>query len=149
MGYTTEFKGVLQFTTELKASQLAFLTSILKEDCREHPEWDAKGLSYIDLQLTADFSGIEWDGAEKSYDMDHIVNVVIRLMRDKWPAFGLKGKFIAQGEDIDDRWELTIENNWAVRHDIVISGQKVTCPHCEEMFVLENPEGKTKSNKEV
>ena len=50
MGYTTNFKGELKFTKELKASELAKLSSMLGEDCREHPEWDYEGpLYYIDL----------------------------------------------------------------------------------------------------
>lgn len=63
MGYTTNFKGELKFTKELKASELAKLSSMLGEDCREHPEWDYEGpLYYIDLELLEDFSGIKWDG---------------------------------------------------------------------------------------
>lgn len=82
MGYTTNFKGELKFTKELKASELAKLSSMLGEDCREHPEWDYEGpLYYIDLELLEDFSGIKWDGSEKTYSMTSMVNLIIREMR--------------------------------------------------------------------
>lgn len=40
MGYSTEFKGELKFTTELTASQLAEVKKFLSEDCRSHSEWE-------------------------------------------------------------------------------------------------------------
>jgi len=138
MGYTTNFKGILTFKPELKASQLAYLKTILGEDCGDHPEWETNGdLCYIDLALTDDFSGLQWSGAEKTYDMDKLVNVVIRLMKARWPDFELDGKFMAKGEDIEDRWELLIEGGHATRRDIVIVGQRIVCPHCESSFILE------------
>ena len=136
MGYTTKFGGVLNFKTELTGSQLAYLNTILGEDCRDHPEWKAPNLYAIDLELTEDFSGIRWNGAEKTYDMDELVNVVIRLMKEKYPTFELTGKFVAQGEDIDDRWELIITNGIAEKVKIIPNGTKVKCPHCEQYFYL-------------
>jgi hypothetical protein len=139
MGYSTEFKGSLRFTTELAASQLAAVKAMLGEDCRDHPEWNASDLYYIDLELLDDFSGLKWNGAEKTYDLDKLVNVVIRVMREKWPDFGLSGTLAAQGERVEDRWALTIgEDGFAHRHEIAVTGQKVTCPHCDESFILED-----------
>lgn len=40
MGYTTEFKGELKFTTELSAKALAKVKSFFGKDCRQHNEWD-------------------------------------------------------------------------------------------------------------
>lgn len=137
MGYTTTFKGILQFDPELTAKQLAAINKILGEDCRDHPEWNADGLYCIDLELTDDFSGIEWDGMEKTYQMEALVNVVIEEMRKQWPDFGLKGKLAAQGEDIEDRWELLIVDGLAVRRDIVIAGKRIICPCCDEEFIIE------------
>lgn len=138
MGYSTTFKGELKFTTEPTAKQLAALKQMLGEDCRDHPEWGAKDLYYIDLAFLDDFSGLMWDGAEKTYDLDKTVNVVINVMRQQWPEFGLAGMLSAQGESFDDRWVLVIgENGFAEKRDVVITGQTVTCPHCETKFILE------------
>ena len=124
MGYSTDFRGTLEFTHELTASQLAYLNIILGEDCREHPEWQADinavsdhKLDYIDLELATDFSGIRWNGAEKTYSMTECVNLIIRLMQKRWPDFGLEGKLEAQGEDWDDRWFLVVDGGTATRED--------------------------------
>lgn len=138
MGYTTKFQGELKFSKELTASQLAALQAMMGEDCRDHPEWGAKDLYYIDLELTKDFSGLKWSGSEKTYSMEKLVNVVIKEMRKKWADFGLTGTFAAQGEDVEDRWTLVIgKDGLAEKHKVPIIGQRVTCPHCEEEFILE------------
>lgn len=138
MGYSTNFDGELRFTNELAASQLATLKAMCGEDCREHPEWDAKGLYYIDLELTDDFSGVRWNGAEKTYDLEKLVNVVLVEMRKKWPAFGLVGTLSAQGEDVEDRWALTIgEDGIAYKMKLAVTGKIITCPHCDGRFELE------------
>jgi hypothetical protein len=138
MGYSTSFKGELRFTSEPTAKQLAALSAMFGEDCRDHPEWDAKGLYYVDLELNDDFTGIRWNGAEKTYGLEQIVNVVIRQMRKQWPDFGLTGSLLAQGESLEDRWALHIgEDGFASKQAIAITGQRVTCPHCESTFILE------------
>ena len=134
MGCTTNFKGTLKFKKELTSSQLAYLNNILGEDCREHPEWNTTDLYHIDLKLSDDFSGMKWKGTEKTYDMDKLVNVVIREMRKQYPEFAVTGKFVAQGEDIDDRWELVIENGFAVKKEISLTGKIIECPHCGKKF---------------
>lgn len=109
MGYNTEFTGELKFNTVLTAPQLVTLNAMLGEDCRDHPEWNApSNLYYIDLELNEDSTGIKWDGAEKTYNIEKLVNVVVSVMRAKWPRFGLTGKLNAQGEDAEDYWELII-----------------------------------------
>lgn len=140
MGYTTTFKGTLKFKSELSAKQLAKVKSFFGEDCREHPEWDCEG-SYIDLRFTDDFSGIEWDDAtEKNYGMVEHVNLIIREMKKDFPDFELEGKLLAQGEEIEDRWVLSIENGIAIDKKIELKGTKVTCPHCDEQFIIETDE---------
>lgn len=139
MGYSTEFKGELGFTSEATASQLAALKAMFGEDCREHPEWEAKNLYYVDLELNDDFTGIRWNGAEKTYDLDKLVNVVLTQMRKKWPDFGLTGVMVAQGEEVEDRWALRMgADGWAHKDKMAVAGQVVTCPHCQGRFVLED-----------
>jgi hypothetical protein len=139
MGYTTTFTGSLLFTSEPTAKQLAKLNSMFGEDCRDHKEWETgTGLYYVDLKLTDEFTGIEWNGAEKTYDLDKLVNVVIREMRKEFPEFGLTGTLLAQGEDAEDRWQLVIgDDGLAQRIKVQIVGTKVKCPSCEHSFFIE------------
>lgn len=141
MGYTTSFTGELKFATELTASQLAFLSSMLGEDTRDHPEWkrDPKAyVGYIDLELTKDFSGLQWSGAEKTYGLEESVNIITREMRIQWPDFRLVGSLNAQGESFEDRWSLVMaEDGTASKQEIVITGQRVECPHCGRKFIAE------------
>lgn len=151
MGYNTIFKGELKFTSEPTAKQLSKLNSMFGEDCREHPEWGRKDLSYIDLLITDDFTGIRWDdGTEKTYNLEQIVNVVLFQMRKEYPDFGLSGFLSAQGEDAEDRWDLFIgDDGFAHKRMVPIPGTKVQCPSCDHRFYVEGlsagkPESETK-----
>jgi hypothetical protein len=140
MGYSTRFTGELRFKEELTARQVAALTQMFAEDCRDHPEWEAPGLYYVDLEFNEDFTALRWNGAEKTYDLHLIVNVVIAQMRKRWPGFALDGTLIAQGEDIEDRWALVIgEDGLAQKQPIALTGTRVTCPHCNRQFVMQQP----------
>lgn len=139
MGYNTAFSGVLSFVTVPTEIQLAYLTSMLREDCRDHPDWNAPDLYYINLKLTDDSLGIKWNGAEKTYGLDTAVNVVLCEMRKKWPDFGLVGTLVAQGQSVEDRWTLTIGNDGlAHKLPLVPTGKIITCPHCRGRFELES-----------
>lgn len=138
MGYSTSFEGELKFTAEATAPQLVALKGICGEDVREHPEWhvkDGHDLAYIDLELASDFEGLKWDGSEKTREMVACVNLVISLMRERWPAFGLTGAMLAQGEDPDDAWALNIgPDGWATKQKVTLAGTVVTCPECSHRF---------------
>jgi hypothetical protein len=45
MGYSTEFRVELKFTTDLTAKQLGKVKSFLGQDCREHAEWNKQDLT--------------------------------------------------------------------------------------------------------
>jgi hypothetical protein len=59
-------------------------------------------------------------------------------MKEKFPDFELSGQLLAQGENLDDRWELYIENGKINIRDIEIQGKIIECPHCQMTFVY-NP----------
>lgn len=137
MGYTTHFQGELLFTKPLSKVALAYLQSFFGEDCRDHPEWNANGLYSIDLELNRQLTGIQHDGSEKTYELEKLVNVVIVEMRKEFSEFGLTGRLLAQGEDITDRWVLSIgPDGMATREKIKVTGDVVVCPNCEHSFVL-------------
>lgn len=142
MGYTTRFEGVLRFARDLTTAELRILNSILGEDCRDHPEWGADcDVAWIDLEITGDFSGLKWNGAEKSYFMEKQVNTVIRAMRTRVPDFALVGVLHAQGEDLEDRWDLVIGDDGLVRKvPNPPKGIRIECPHCRRRFYHEMPQ---------
>lgn len=151
MGYTTKFTGALLFNQELTASKIVKLKSILGEDCRDHPEWETKSLYRIDLELNDDLTGVRWDGMEKTYDMDKLVNVVITEMRKTWPDFGFMegSKLSAQGEDVEDRWELVInDKGLAERREVLVIGDIIRCPHCDEKINLAEIGSREKKRQE-
>jgi len=89
----------------------------------------------MNIKLTDDFTGVEWNGAEKTYSMEKLVNVLICEMRKQWPDFGLTGSMAAQGEGVEDRWTLEIgDDGFARRVDLPLTGTIVTCPHCKARF---------------
>jgi len=138
MGYSTEFRGKLEFVNEITSKQLAKVITFLGEDCRLHPEWGATNLTYIELRLTDDFTGLEWNGRPKTYNLTEKVNLIIEKVREEFPEFELKGELMAQGEDIEDRWKLKIEGGKAVKIEMKIAGRKCECPYCGEEFILED-----------
>lgn len=118
MGYTTKFSGTLKFKQELTPKHILILGTILGEDCRDHPSWQAQNLNYIDLNITHDYTGLQWNGGEKSYNMEGQINTVIRLMHSAGLDFVLEGALLAQGEEVGDVYKIIMENNVAVVHEI-------------------------------
>jgi hypothetical protein len=157
MGYSTTFTGELKFKTEPTAKQLAHLKTFLSKDRREIGfennadvyESDDEYWYHIDLELLDDFSGLKWNGAEKTYGLHHIVNFLTRQMRKKWKDFELTGQLSAQGEEAEDRWVLVMEKGIAKKRKLKIDAVEVECPncgekskkvicyHCEQEFILE------------
>jgi hypothetical protein len=127
MGYTTEFKGELKFKKPIGLDAMRYLDSFLGKD-RRKIGWGADLRAYatggtywyhIDYELLRDGSGITWNGAEKAYDMQHIVNFLTKRMKEKgFEDFELCGSLLAQGEDIDDRWALDMVDGVAVKRMI-------------------------------
>lgn len=138
MGYTTQFQGVIKIKPELTASQIKFIESMFG-DMRQWNPSDAKklDLTHFDFEFDNDLSGIQWNGAEKFYDADKCIEYLINKTVEKYPDLVFNGILQAQGEDYDDRWQLIVKDNKVSRKEIKLKGQKVTCPHCEEDFVLE------------
>jgi hypothetical protein len=114
MGYSTKFKGKLLFGRAITSDELLELQSFLGEN--------VPGVGYIDLRVTKNMDGLEWDGSEKTYDLPDKVNFLIAKMRNKHPDFGLSGSLLAQGEEVGDVWKLVVEDNFATTKNINIDG---------------------------
>lgn len=64
-------------------------------------------LTYIDLELSKDYSGLKWDGSEKTYDLKDKINLIITEMKKSFPDFELEGHLLAQGDSIEDRYYIS------------------------------------------
>jgi len=134
VGYSTEFRGKLTFSRELRASELRTVRALHRGVRRDHPEWGAGSWCYFAFRLTDDLDGVEWDGSEKTYDAEGQVNLLLRTLP---PDVTLEGELLAQGEDLEDRWRLVVQDREARRVDVVLAGKVVECPGCGHRFELE------------
>lgn len=147
MGYTLQYRGILKIEPELKTSQLKYLKQFLNTDKRQHPEWEQNEyfnkLHYtIDMELTEDFDGIRWTGAEKSCEVPAQINYIISQMKKECPDFKLKGKFIVVDPADDNRWEIHInEKGWAEESKTASKGEKIICPQCGTEFYHNETKG--------
>jgi len=138
MGYNTDFSGELKFKEDITIGQLAKVKTFLGEDVRDHKEWSQDGSpTYIELEISEDFSCLKWNGSEKTYNMVECVNIIIDNMRLEFPDFGLTGGFLANGEEAGDVWRLKFDDDGrAIEEEVVQEGDKIECPYCGEHFVL-------------
>jgi len=145
MGNNTEFYGQLSFTKELTGGQLAKLTKILKEDLKKHREWNKYidknvYLNSIDISLTEDFSGLEWNGAEKTYLMHEQINFIIKYMKAEVDSeFGLKG--IMEAQDFYFMYEIVIREDGLaelVENKLakLKTSDRIRCPCCNEEYSI-------------
>ena len=124
MGYTTEFSGCLLFNETTTSEAKKYFSLFFDENWRDHPEWNAQHLSYFDYEFNNDETGIQWTGAEKSYDMVEKLQLMIDLTRKQFPDFGLcDGELLAVGEDRRDVWYLRVKNNIVSKEKVVFHGR--------------------------
>ena len=111
--------GKLYFTTDMTDQMFDKLNEYLGEDCRVHNDWDSGKMTWIDLQITEDYKGLEFSYCEKSYDMRNKIQFVINEMRKYCEDFGLKGIMLAQGEDMMDRYNIIVNNDKVYQISII------------------------------
>jgi hypothetical protein len=139
MGYTTQFQGKVKITPELTAPQIRFIKGFYGDMREWNPdEHKRTGLMWFQWELNDNLDALQWDENEKFYDADKCMEYIIEKTTEKYPELNFNGIIQAQGEEFDDRWQLIVKNNKVTRKDVKIVGQKITCPHCEEDFILED-----------
>jgi len=140
MGYSTDFIGELYFKEPLNIQQRKEVEKFCGEDLRNHPEWEpTNGMTWMDLEVNDDWTGLRWDGSEKTYDLCEKINLIVREMRKKWPEFGFKsGRIEAQGEAMEDKWYMVPkEDGFVESKSFPQLKEKVECPHCGESFSID------------
>lgn len=129
MGYSTDFEGTLKFNRELSASEIAQVSDWLNDDM-DTPRSDEladklgyeKGSKfrdgYVDLEINKEFSGLKWNGAEKTYGMVDSLNVILHGLSKFEPPVSLEGSMMAYGEERSDVWKIEIKDGKAVRVEV-------------------------------
>lgn len=138
MGYSINWEGSLRFVSELTNRELAHLSAYFGEDVRDHPDWGLDrwdDFTHLNLKLTPEFDGVEWDGSEKTNGMANMINFLIQEMQKIKPDFGLEGVMQGQGEEWGDKRVIRFIDGKAVEQRLKAQGEEVTCPHCEETFI--------------
>lgn len=152
MGYSTDFKGVLRFTKEPDRKVLAALANeILGEWIHSWP-WSEfpKGAYHVDLELTDEFDGIQWNGMEKTYGMLEVVQWLCGIVLPAFdPELSLEGTFVCQGEDIEDRWILSVKDGKAERIKQSLSREVVECPECNQRVMMPYSEDLKLMSREI
>lgn len=125
MGYNTEFSGELLFKNPLSETEIDYMESFFWIELHIENE----GKIYVNLEFNEDWTGLRWDGSEKTRLLEESINHIIEKMRDNFIDFELTGEIKAQGEEIGDLYIIKIENNRAVRVNFTH-----TCPSCGHEF---------------
>lgn len=112
MGYTTDFDGRINLSRELTDAE----AKAIYDFSEERHGGNVGGFTtrvqgyWCNWAPTDDRLGIEWNGAEKFYDADEWMQLVL----DEFitPAgIVANGTIKAQGEDYNDRWLLVVTDN--------------------------------------
>lgn len=143
MGYNTYFKGSINFSRELTVPELRTIQEILDTDeifdlankygyaFRANEKYN----DYISVVINDDYTGLCWNGAEKTRNMVGALNVIMYAIRSKIPDLNFCGEMLASGEEAFDVWGIRIVDEFAERFE-VFGEQKVECPHCKRHFMV-------------
>lgn len=153
MGYTTKFAGVLKFSRPMNGEQLRWLGGLLadydhewlgklaEETGYQRPpfEGDDDFRHYVDLRITKDFSGLEWDtDTEKNSGMVTALQVIQHALLTKFPEnpVHLEGMMTAKGEAADDVWAIHAVDGRIFRQNLK-PPHETCCPNCRYWFKTE------------
>ena len=126
MGYNTDFSGTLSFRPELTVSRLRELLDLIK-------------VNGYDLELNKEMDALQWNGTEKTYDLDNQINDLIEEMREDGEFEVYDGNLQAVGEEYGDWWRIepTVDGQVQRVNKNVDHLETVCCPHCGEEFGIE------------
>ena len=105
MGYTTDFDGYLETNRPL--------TIVEKETINDFSDERHEASKYPRIWghwIIADHDQLEWDGGEKFYNYVEWLEYLIKNYFNVWDV-KLNGTIKWQGESMDDRGKIIVENN--------------------------------------
>jgi hypothetical protein len=106
MGYTTTFEGKMTLAPALTAAQ----TQEIEDFCeaRHGGNLDVyNGYPTFWCNWQTNGKKLYWSGAEKSYDMEKWLQILIDRFFKPW-GVKVTGKMLAQGENPNDRWTMEV-----------------------------------------
>lgn len=105
MGYTTEFKGSLEFDPPLPDDDRDLINAWCetRHDDTECPS------TWCDWWMSACGARMEWSGSEKSYAMVEWANFLVERFVPAGTKVG--GIVLARGEDFDDLWHMAVADD--------------------------------------
>jgi hypothetical protein len=132
MGNSISYTGEFFFTTELSDAQRERLESyfdIVGIDGISHK-------AHIAFEYTLNEDGIQWTVTDHNYYIDEILNYLIDSMQIEYPDFGLEGEMLVQGEDVNDRYLITIVDGRAISLGLNYGTTYVECPKCKHKHLI-------------
>lgn len=137
MGYTTKFDGVLAFTRPLASiNELTLVEYALNELDERGFEWQGRKYNF-DLCLSKGRSGLVWTGMEKTYGMEYAIVKFVELIQKTIPDLGLQGSFTCQGEEVTDRYTLTLSDGGKIVMKMDSAVKACKCPECGHIWEVE------------
>ena len=125
MGYTTQFNGIVGFDRQIGEGLMVQINQFCdKRHCKSQTAGDkgynettdyAPGL-WCNWEVSEDRMSLEWDGSEKSYDMEKWLPILIeKFLVPK--GIVCNGEVEAQGEEVGDHLMIKVtDNNVEVKH---------------------------------
>jgi len=104
MGYHTKFQGHISIEPALDDDDYEWLSELHET---RHEDKNFPGY-YCQWQSNRKGTQLSWDGEEKFYDSVEWMTYIVNHLKDKYT---FNGKILAQGEEMNDRWVLTITDN--------------------------------------
>jgi len=130
MGYSTDFTGVIRIK-DFSIEHAQKLAKFLGKDIRELNPRPSVDFYHIDLKIDEHYQGLEWDGSEKTYGM---MEALAFLASECGFEYVSGDRFVCQGERIEDRYYIEIDNlGLPQKINLEVKGI-VECPSCGEKF---------------
>ena len=139
MGYNTNFEGYLLFNRKLTLEEIEVVLEVLESE-----DYIRSGtfpyISRLDLMMDREYTGIQWDGMEKTKYLPEKINHFIKVIKGQIADFSLTGTMLAQGEDLNDRWAIIMDKNGVAREVKIVLGKEdkpLCCPSCKTEILVE------------
>lgn len=122
MGYQTDFEGRINLSRELTDSE----ARVIRDFAEERHGGNIGGYTtrvqgyWCNWEPTKDLTGIEWNGAEKFYDADEWMALIVEDFIAPWGIVA-NGVINAQGEEGGDVWRIVVRDNVVTRENAMIS----------------------------
>jgi len=109
MGYTTDFRGVLDFDKPLTAEQVEVINDFNEERHDQNVEIEYPGI-WCQWRSSDDGKYLEWDQGEKFYNYVEWLQFLIDNYFEKW-GVQLNGQINWYGEDNGDLGQIHVTNS--------------------------------------